>query len=177
MVFTLFDAWRNGSGSDTQSRARAAIVRGQSLFNTRAFDIRGVKGLNDVLNEPVVHATCAACHNVPGVGNNSQGLRFDVGVSDASRRTAPVPLYVLRDHASGATVQVTDPGRALVSGRWEDVGRFKVPSLRGLAAHPPYLHDGSAASLADVVDYFDARFQIGLTPNEKADLVAFLAAL
>ncbi|WP_394822285.1 hypothetical protein [Pendulispora albinea] len=57
------------------------------------------------------------------------------------------------------------------------MNRFKVPNLRGLAGRPPYMHDGSAASLAAAVDYHDQRFDIHLSAKEKADLVAFLSAL
>jgi len=72
---------------------------------------------------------------------------------------------------------VTDIGRAMVTGKWSDVGKFKGPILRGLAARAPYFHNGSAATLEDAVDFYDTRFHIGLTKREKADLVAFLNAL
>ena len=49
--------------------------------------------------------------------------------------------------------------------------------LRGLAARPPYFHNGSAATLEDVVRFYDERFAIGFTAQEKSDLLAFLAAL
>ena len=49
--------------------------------------------------------------------------------------------------------------------------------LRGLAARAPYFHNGSAQSLMDVVNFYETRFNIGLTAQEKADLVAFLGAL
>ncbi len=77
--------------------------------------------------------------------------------------------------ANGAKV-VTDPGRAPITGRWADVGRFKGPILRGLAGRAPYFHNGSAATLADVVDFYDRRFALALTPEEKADVVAFRRA-
>ena len=57
------------------------------------------------------------------------------------------------------------------------MARFKGPILRGLAARPPYFHNGSAASLADVVDFYDGRFAIGFTSQEKSDLGAFLRSL
>jgi cytochrome c peroxidase len=57
------------------------------------------------------------------------------------------------------------------------VGRFKGPILRGLAARAPYFHNGSAATLEDAIGFYDTRFNIGLTVREKADLLAFLAAL
>jgi len=74
-------------------------------------------------------------------------------------------------------VQTTDPGRAMITGKWADIGKFKGPVLRGLAARPPYFHNGMAASLGDAVDFYDTRFNIGFTTQEKKDLIAFLNAL
>jgi cytochrome c peroxidase len=54
---------------------------------------------------------------------------------------------------------------------------MKGPILRGLAARAPYFHNGSAESLSDVIEFYDKRFKIGLTPQEKLDLLAFLSAL
>ena len=65
----------------------------------------------------------------------------------------------------------------MITGKWQDVGKFKGPILRALAARPPYFHDGSAATLADVVDFYETRFGIGLSEREKADLLAFLRSL
>jgi cytochrome c peroxidase len=88
-----------------------------------------------------------------------------------------MPLYTLRNKTTGELRQVTDPGRALISGKWKHIGRFKGPMLRNLAARAPYFHNGSAADLDAVVDFYDTRFQIGLTAGEKSDLVAFLRSL
>ena len=71
----------------------------------------------------------------------------------------------------------TDPGLALLTGKWVDIGKFKGPILRGLAARAPYFHNGSAATLMDVVDFYDSRFNIGMSAGQKSDLVAFLSAL
>jgi cytochrome c peroxidase len=54
---------------------------------------------------------------------------------------------------------------------------MKVPTLRGLPARAPYFHNGSADSLAEVVNFYDARFHIGFSQREKEDLIAFLNAL
>lgn len=78
---------------------------------------------------------------------------------------------------AGRTLQTTDPCWALVTGRCVDVGRFKVPTLRGLAGRAPYFHNGSVATLDDVVESYDRRFEIGLSADEKHDLAAFLRAL
>ena len=67
--------------------------------------------------------------------------------------------------------------RDMITGKWRDIGKFKGPVLRGLAARAPYFHNGAAATLEDVVDFYNTRFAIGLTAREKADLVAFLRAL
>jgi cytochrome c peroxidase len=71
----------------------------------------------------------------------------------------------------------TDPGRALFTGHCADLGRVKGPILRGLASRAPYFHNGAAASLEQVVDFYNLRFQMGLTAQEKSDLVAFLKSL
>ena len=71
----------------------------------------------------------------------------------------------------------TDPGRALITGKWKDIGRLKGPILRGLSSRAPYFHNGSARTLMDVVNFYDVRFNLNLTAQQKADLVAFLSAL
>ena len=101
-------------------------------------------------------------------------MPLDIGISDASRRTPDMPLYTLRNKTTGETVQTTDPGRALITGRWKDIGRFKGPVLRALASRPPYFHDGSAKDIAAAIDFYNTRFSIGLTDREKADLAVFL---
>jgi cytochrome c peroxidase len=87
------------------------------------------------------------------------------------------------------------------TGRDDDIGRgrlfptsvklrhaFKTPTLRDIARRAPYMHDGSVASLEDVIDIYDRGgverpsrsqliFALGLSKNEKADLVAFLRTL
>ena len=164
-VFTLFDAWSSQVGSGLPERRRE-IARGQELFNQRTFAIA-----------PGLQGTCAGCHNTPEVGGASSLRLFDIGVSAPDRRRADVPLYTFRNKVTGATVQTTDPGRALITGRWADMNRFKVPGLRALAARAPYFHDGSAGSVRDVVEHYDQRFAMGLSPEEKTSLVRFLETL
>lgn len=191
-VMSLFTAWDNlASPPPSQQQrgaapppppsaataARASIARGEQLFNTRPFPITNVAGLNDVLNQPVIRGTCSTCHDTPNAGTQSVPRLFNTGVAGANLRTADMPLYTLRNLASGATLQTTDPGRALVTGKWADVGKFKVPGLRGLAARPPYFHNGSQPNLAGVVNFYDKRFQANFTPQEVADLTNFLQSL
>ena len=176
VVFTLFDGWRQA-----RSRDRRAIARGEELFNNRQFVIADVPGLNgtagDPVSGPIQGGTCTICHDTPNAGNHSVSMPLNIGIVEAARRTRDLPLYTLRNRVTGDLVQVTDPGRAMISGKWRDVGKFKGPVLRALAARAPYFHDGSAASLAEVLEFYDTRFGIQLSAQEKADLLAFLRAL
>jgi cytochrome c peroxidase len=180
-VFTLFDRWMTAKG-DQVSEYRRAIARGQEIFNTKPITLTGVSGLNGqifpsgVAVPDSLTGTCTVCHDTPNVGNHSVKAPLNIGLDDPD--VAPyLPVYTLRHVETGARVRTTDPGRALISGKWQDIGRFKGPTLRALAARPPYFHNGSAATLEEVVEFYDRRFAIGLTPLEKADLVAFLKAL
>jgi cytochrome c peroxidase len=65
----------------------------------------------------------------------------------------------------------------MITGKWNDVGKFKGPILRALAARAPYFHNGSAATLEEVVEFYRTRFNIGLSAQEQADLIAFLRSL
>ncbi len=174
-VFTIFQAWE-----DSVSPGRQAIARGEKIFDTRSFVIDKVAGLNAGRGDPLstaIQGTCTTCHNTPNAGDHSIAMPLNIGVAAASRRTPDLPLYTLRNKTTGDTVQTTDPGRAMVTGKWADIGKFKGPILRGLAARAPYFHNGSAASLADVVDFYNTRFNMHLTAQERADLIAFLKAL
>jgi cytochrome c peroxidase len=87
-----------------------------------------------------------------------------------------------------------------VTGKPEDVGKFKAPTLRNIAVTAPYMHDGSIATLEDVLAHYEAGGRtisdgpnrgVGhlnpnrsptvrgftLTPEQRADLIAFLTAL
>ncbi len=155
--FDIFNAWASSPSAD-----RKQIARGQNLFNNRTFPNGG---------------RCSACHSVRNQGNNANGVLFNIGISDASRRTPDLPLYTLMNVATGATMQSSDPGLGITTGKWADIGKFKAPVLRGLAARAPYFHNGFAKDLEAVVNFYNGRFNIGLTDAEKADLVAFLRAL
>ena len=65
----------------------------------------------------------------------------------------------------------------MVTGKCVDIGKVKVPGMRGLAARAPYFHNGSAATLTDVVNFYIQRFNLLLTTQQKADLVAFMSTL
>jgi hypothetical protein len=174
-AFTIYNAWNGSSKKD-----RAAVARGQKIFNTKKIVITGVSGLNDEFGIPSLNGTCTTCHDAPNAGDHSVVAPLNIGLVDASQRTADMPLYTLTCNSgphAGEVYTVTDPGRALITGKCKDIGRFKGPILRGLASRAPYFHNGSAATLEDAVNFYDNRFNIGLSAQEKSDLAAFLATL
>jgi cytochrome c peroxidase len=85
---------------------------------------------------------------------------------------ATLPFYLIQCN-EGTQAVTTDPGRAMVTGNCADIGKFKVPGMRGLAARRTSTN-GSSATLMDVVNFYDQRFNMLLTDQEKADLVAFI---
>jgi hypothetical protein len=184
-IFNLFDAWQT-----TADPNRQAIYRGQVIFNTRTFTVWGVTGVNAntfsngiTVSDPFI-STCGLCHDTPNLGNHSLSVPMNMGVADPvggrfnRLDTGYLPVITICEKpALASCVDTTDPGRALVTGKFVDVGKFKSPILRGLAARAPYFHNGSAQSLMDVVNFYDTRFSIGFTAQEKSDLVAFLNSL
>jgi cytochrome c peroxidase len=115
-------------------------------------------------------ARCALCHFGP---NFTDGDFHNVSTS-------------LPDPTTG---QRPDEGRARVTGREEDRGKFLTPTLRQVVLTEPYFHDGSAFGIADVLDHLDAGAgadpnhdsrlgtPLGLTDRDKADIAAFLQTL
>jgi cytochrome c peroxidase len=177
-VFNIYAGWAGTVSNPTQAVARRqSIARGEAIFNNRQFSVENVGGLNDVLKRPVITMTCSTCHNAPNAGSHSVPLYLDLGLASAQRRTPDLPLYTLRNRSTGQTRQVTDPGRALVTGKWADIGEFKIPTLRDLPARAPYFHNGSAPDVDAVIAFYDRRFNIGLSPQERQDLKAFLESL
>lgn len=197
-TFDLFGAWEPTSPTyRSVKKSEQAIGRGEAVFNGTTFTIHDVPGLNSVPGDPLYNPAdplagtdvvggCGVCHNNPDVGNHSTALALNIGVTlagpvnnDGSPNTvldtAHLPVYTLSNGSS--TVAVTDPGRALITGKFADAGKTKGPVLRGLASRAPYFHNGSAKDLTTIVTFYNARFNIGLTSAQQSDLVAFLQAL
>ena len=193
-AFTVFAQWRSLNSSNRYTAARQAVARGEALFNTHPLTITDVAGLNDVLGVSEIAGTCSTCHDTPNVGNHSLPVPLDIGTSHAASyesdglisaalaqlSTPDLPVFQVTCTAgpfTGTVRYTSDPGRAMITGRCADVGRIKGPILRGLAARAPFFHNGAAASLAQVVEFYNQRFQMGLTSQDRADLVAFLLSL
>ncbi len=185
-VFDLYSEWAGLHGRDGVSGRRQSIARGEQVFNTTNINITGVAGLNDALNQASISGFCGTCHDTPNAGDHSVKAPLNIGVANAGADSPPalditgLPVFTIwctSGPLAGQVFEVTDPGRALITGKCADIGKVKGPILRGLAARAPYFHNGSAATLQDVVTFYNQRFDIGFTDQQKADLVAFLSSL
>ncbi len=187
-VFGFFEKWKHGETiRDRDQRAfRASVARGNDVFFTRSFWIRDAMHINTVgLGNPVKR-TCATCHNARMTGMDLQAGWVDVGTTNLpwASDSPELPLFKitcekdLPPHAFlGRVIYTHDPGRALISGKCNDVGAIVMQQFRGLAARAPYFSNGSASNLRELVDFYDRRFNIQFSEQEKQDLVNFLSVL
>lgn len=201
-AMTLFDGWQSLAGYGALAEARRAIAAGEEIFNSAPLTITNVRGLNDnaaLGTPPSLAGHCTTCHDTPNIGNHSLPVPLDIGTSHAAppgMETDPaiaaglaqlgmpdLPVFLVsgcpNPFAAGMpeSFYTSDPGKALISGKCADFNRTKGPILRGLAARAPYFHNGSAANLAQLVNFYNERFRMGLSDAQKADLIAFLNSL
>lgn len=194
-VIPMGDVWKNLPGTDAQSRLRESIARGQEVFMFRTFWIRDAMHLNTVgLGNPAKR-TCATCHGMHMMGMDVANGWMDIGTTNLpwareeplnpwNDRKPELPLFKITCKPGvpphpflGRVFYTQDPGRALISGKCNDVGTIVMQQLRGLSARAPYFSNGSAASLREMVDFYDRRFNIGFTDQEREDLINFLSVL
>lgn len=187
-VFTLYASWLN-----SRNPQQASIARGEQIFNTQPLTISNVPGLTT--GTQTIAGTCTTCHDTFNVGNHSFPLPLDIGTSRSlayetdpniiaalqELKSAPkLPVFELvctQGTLAGTTYYTTDPGKALISGQCSDIGRGKGLILRGLAARAPYFHNGAAANLDQLVNFYNKRFQINLSDRQMRDLLNFLQTL
>jgi hypothetical protein len=176
-VFDLYTPWLDLPDANGEAKDRQSVARGEKVFNTKGFKITG---LAPTIPENTA-GFCGTCHDSTDVGNHSVKLPLNIGIADVDPPPpgldiSGLPVFTIQCD-DGRQFQVTDPGRALITGSCDDMGKFKGPILRGLAARAPYFHNGSAATLMDVVNFYNQRFSIGFTDQEKKDLINFLNTL
>ncbi len=188
-VWSEFEPWENipaDARLTPQQRAfRASVARGARLFRERTFLITDSAGINSPIGfgNPVRNS-CVFCHNMTMMGNDVAPGQVDLGTTTLpfADPTPHLPLFRItcrgRPHPHyGRVILTHDPGYALTTGRCADVGRITLQSMRGLAARAPYFSNGSARDLRAVVDYYDRRYNIGYTEQEKQDLVNLMSVL
>jgi len=164
--------------ADTVSKALAAFVRSVTS-NDSPYD-RFIDGQTDALTADQqaglkifrTRALCTVCHAEPFF-------------TDEAFRNTGVAYRVDATTGAGA---YQDDGRFEISRVERDRGAFKVPTLREIARTAPYMHDGSLATLMDVVNFYNGGGRpnpnlfivvrpLGLSEFEKQQLVKFLEAL
>jgi cytochrome c peroxidase len=204
-LFAAWTNLRAGEGNfleEYRDAQRRKIAAGAALFGSAPVQISNVRGLNDnaALGHPSTFTgTCTTCHDTPNVGNHSFPLPLDIGTGHsvlpslepdpnitaglAELSMPNLPVYLISgcpnpfNPGQPESFYTTDPGKALISGLCSDFNRGKGPILRGLAARAPYFHNGSAADLNELVNFYNQRFQMNLTEEQKEELVAFLNSL
>lgn len=190
-VWAEFDAWEKmPEGEKAKLPAdvrefRASVARGARAFRERTFLISDTAGINTPIGfgNPVRNS-CVFCHNMSHMGMDVAPGQVDLGTTNMPfADPAPhLPLFRVtctgKPHPHyGRTILTHDPGFALTTGRCADVGRITLQTMRGLSARAPYFSNGSAKDLRAVVDYYDRRYTIGYSEQEKTDLVNLMRAL
>jgi cytochrome c peroxidase len=188
VIFEQYNAWANLAGDDDPQERRRQIARGEQIFNAAPMTIARVTGINDTLNILSFSGNCGTCHDTPNVGNHSRKLPINIGIANGGPNNdnpnldiGDLPVFnitcVAAGPLQGKTFVVTDLGRALISGKCADIGKFKGPILHGLSSRAPFFHNGSGTTFETLVDFYNDRFSMNLSPRDKADLVAFVKTL
>jgi hypothetical protein len=189
-LFFDFSDWakRVGYGPDAKAEDefRASVARGYDVFFLKSFLLTDAVGVNDVgLGNPY-RTTCGFCHNTVLTGQDRVPSFMDIGTANlpAAEKMPDLPVFKLECKASalphpylGRTIFTHDPGRALVTGRCSEIGSLTMQQMRGMAAREPFFSNGSAATIRALIDFYDRRFSIGYTEQEKRDLENFLRVL
>jgi len=190
-VWSEFAAWETIPAEDAarltpqQLAFRQSVARGAKTFRDKTFLISDSAGINSPtgFGNPVRNS-CVFCHNMTQMGNDVAPGQVDLGTTNQPfADPAPdLPLFRItclkapHPHL-GRVIYTSDPGFALTSGRCADVGKITLQSMRGLAARAPYFSNGSAKDLRGIIDYYDRRYSIGYTEQEKQDLVNLMSVL
>ena len=190
--FTLYTTWQSQAKLLEHAAFRESVARGEKIFNTKTFVISNDAGINALPPAPPKSITgpCATCHSQHFAGNDSfpnaqqdQGIGGDSATLRGPAPSSFLPIFKVTCKPGAPTgfhgnvIMTNDPGKAIISGQCADTGKFTVPQLRALAPRAPFFSDGSAATLLDVVNFYDKRFAINFSASEKKDLVNFLNSL
>src|SRR5258708_8990506 len=176
-IFNPFDAW----ATLPYSSPRAAVARGQAIFNSKPINITDVAGINDDLSAgglvaggiSSLQGTCGTCHDTPNVGNHSFPTPLNIGTGDPNPSNLSTNLggldvsylpsiTVCKTDSQGLPTSncktTTDLGQALIDGKFDHVGKIKGPILRGLSARAPFFHNRSAQTFLGAVQFSSKPF-------------------
>jgi len=197
---------------DEVTKAIAAFQR-TLLFGDSRFDRYWFGGEEDALSEAEARGLdlflnegrCVSCHTIEhdhALFTDHRFHNLGVGINDIQDRIPEAVGSFLAALERGAEVDETvlseklssELGRFAISEMFDDLGAFKTPTLRNVAATAPYMHDGSLATLKDVMDHYNnggvteaddpvndflssGIRPLDLTDEQVADLVLFMEAL
>jgi cytochrome c peroxidase len=136
-------------------------------------------------------AKCIQCHNGPYLSDgkpHNTGVPENMEVFTNPMRHLTYRSVITNHGTPKADIWRRDVGYFIVSRNYADVGKFITPTLRELKYTAPYMHNGTLATLPDVVEFYNQGggkddplatelAPLGLTAKEKRDLVAFLESL
>ncbi|MCC7461226.1 MAG: hypothetical protein IT480_02055 [Gammaproteobacteria bacterium] len=187
-VWSEFAAWEKAAQDDSltpgQRAYRESVARGARVFRDRMFLITDSAGINSMGFGNPVRNSCVFCHNMSQMGNDVAPGQVDLGTTTRPFADPAPHLPLFRISCTGVphpyygrVIYTHDPGFALTTGRCADVGKITLQSMRGMTGRTPYFSNGSAADLRAVVDYYERRYNIGYTEQEKQDLVNLMGAL
>jgi cytochrome c peroxidase len=156
-----------------------------NVFNNIS-NVQALGGGIRPITDPAFGPPIGRDFNVGISERNGNNLRFTQNLGGG--QFAPIVLPLANEDGTTNNLTITfDIGLAAVTARSEDIGRFKVPQLRGVVNAGPYFHDNSADTLEQVVDYFNSaayaaskdgrKFPVHLNAHERADLLEFLKVL
>lgn len=194
-----------GRGIDIVSLGMALADYQRALISADSpFDRWYFSGVTEALSESAkrgfelfVDKECSACHQLEnGFAHftdddfHDTGLGFDVAMQGPQTisRMQIAPGVIIDVDSDALPPTPNDLGRYEATGLPEDRWKFRTPSLRNVAITQPYMHDGSLATLRDVVDFYnnggvphdgqDERVRpLDLTERQIEDLIAFLDSL
>jgi hypothetical protein len=169
-----------------QQAFRLSVARGVRLFRDRTFLVKDNAGITDMGFGNPVRNDCNFCHNMTKSGMDVAPGQVDLGTTNEPfADPAPhLPLFKLTCKPEfdphphlGREVFTSDPGLALTTGRCKDIGKITIQSMRGLAGRAPYFSNGTAKDIEGIVDYYERRYNIKLSDQEKQDLTNLMSAL
>lgn len=180
------EAGKDESLAAQQREFRESVARGAEIFAKRTFLIDDTAGITNMGFGSPVRNSCAFCHNMQRTGMDVAPGQVDLGTTNLPHaNSAPhLPLFKLRCKEGarphphlGRVVYTQDPGFALTTGKCIDIGKITIQQMRALAARAPYFANGSAKTLREIIDYYDRRYRIGYTEQEKQDLTNLMSVL
>ena len=129
---------------------------------------------------------CSSCHFGPHFSNGEfadAGIRDSIGRGRVDRgrqegiRKLKSDPYNLLGRFNDDPTRGNATGTKHVELQQRNFGEFRVPGLRNVALTAPYMHNGSIATLREVLEHYSVLRRLNLTPRESEDLVVFLQSL